>query len=177
MIALESSEPLRRLVAECEARAGRSLEAARDSDGWAALLSWTDVAALAAEPLVELGSHSVDHFRLGLAGEAEVRDQLRRSKRAIEEQTRRPCTLLAYPNGSYTPRVAAIAHAEGYSCAVTTDEGVNPKGVDPLALRRIAVPPDADPAELLAIVAGLAEDLRELRQRLGLLPARHFTIA
>jgi len=170
---LEFAPPLLRFIRDREAESGRSLETLKESDDWAALLDWEQVAALAADPLVEVGSHSVDHTRLGLADDDTVRVQLDGSKREIEQRTGRPCPFLAYPNGSYSAAVAAAAREAGYACGLTTDEGLNATGADVMALRRIPVPPEAEPTALLALVAGLTSDLSALKARLtGTVDAR-----
>jgi peptidoglycan/xylan/chitin deacetylase (PgdA/CDA1 family) len=162
---LEYAPLVNALVAECEQRAGGSLEALKEADDWSALLSWDDVASLAREPDVEIGSHSVDHTRLGLADLDTVRRELRESKAALERRTGKPCRHLAYPNGSWSPAVAQVVREEGYSSALGTEEGLNPVGHEPTAVRRIGVPPEAGSTELLAYVSGLSDALAALKAR------------
>lgn len=157
---------LAELLRGCEQRATRSLEAIKESDPWSALLTWTEVIPLASGSDVEIGSHTVDHARLGLADASTVRDELRRSKAEIEAQTGRPCRHLAYPNGSYNAEAVQIARQEGYACALTVDEGLNPPGQDLMMLQRIGVPPDVSSTELLARVSGLSVALARLKSRL-----------
>jgi len=161
------------LVAQCEERAGRSLEALKETDDWSALLSWEDVAALAREPDVEIGSHSVDHTRLGLADLDTARRELRESKAELERRTGRPCRHLAYPNGNWSPAVARIAREEGYASALGTEEGLNPVGHEPMAMRRIGVPLEVGSTELLAFASGLSDAISALKARaLGGRPER-----
>jgi peptidoglycan/xylan/chitin deacetylase (PgdA/CDA1 family) len=161
---VEYADGVLELVRDCERRAGRSLEEVKESDDWTALLTWEEVRSLAEDPAIEVGSHTLDHTRLGLASAAVVREQLRRSKREIEARTGKPCRHLAYPDGSYGPESAAIAREEGYASALTSEEGLNRKGDDPMTLRRIAVPVDASGIDLLARVCGLSALLTRLKE-------------
>jgi peptidoglycan/xylan/chitin deacetylase (PgdA/CDA1 family) len=162
---LEYAPVVEAIVTECERRAGRSLESIKETDDWSALLSWDDVASLARDPDVELGSHSVEHTRLAFAEPGTVCRELRESKAEIERRTSGPCAHLAYPNGSWSPAVAQLVREEGYVCALTTEEGLNPVGHELTALRRIGVPPDVGSTELLAYVSGLSEALAAVKAR------------
>jgi peptidoglycan/xylan/chitin deacetylase (PgdA/CDA1 family) len=138
-----------------EAESGRRLADVFETDPWASVLSWSDVRRAAAEPDVTFGSHTVDHIRLGLVDEPEIEAQLRRSKRAIEEQTGRPCRYFCYPNGSVSPTAAALTARCGYDAAVTTEAGLNPVGHDPMQLRRINLSDAGGEAETLVELSGL----------------------
>lgn len=163
---LEYGEVVTRLVRQCEERAGRSLEAFKEADEFSALLSWDEVRQLAEQPDVEIGSHTVDHTRLGFADEPTVRDQLSRSRREIEAASGRPCRFLAYPNGSYTARVARLAEEAGYVAALATEEGTNPPNHPLMALRRLALPADRDETEVEARMCGLSDAIAALKARL-----------
>lgn len=160
---LESCGEMRSLIECWESLADRSLELAKDSDEWAGLVSWEDIERLAADEDVEIGSHTVDHVQLALADPMTIWDELRRSKKAIEERTGRSCGALSYPCGNYDASVVAIARQAGYTCGVTADDGFNRPGDDVMTLRRIAVPVEASVTELLARVSGLSEELSRLK--------------
>lgn len=136
------------LAAELESESGRGLSDVYDADDWTKVLSWEEVRSLADDG-VTFGSHTVDHVRLALIGPQAARDQLLRSKKAIEKQTRRPCRLLSYPSGSFDARVAETARQCGYAGAVTTVAGLNRPGDDPMALRRISLSHEAGSTEVL----------------------------
>jgi peptidoglycan/xylan/chitin deacetylase (PgdA/CDA1 family) len=169
---VEYGEATRALVLDCERRAGRSLQSEAETDDWSGLLSWRDVATLAAAPLAEIGSHTVDHTRLGLAEVDVVRDQLHRSKVDLEARTGRPCRHFAYPNGSYTAEAAALTREAGYDSAVTTDEGANAAGADAMTLRRFSVAAGVTPTEILATVCGLSDSLAAVTASLRSLASR-----
>lgn len=77
-------------------------------------LSAGQLRAVAASPLVTVGSHSVSHPLLTRLPDAELARELADSKRFLEEVTGRPVDLFAYPTGDYDRRVMAAVRAAGY---------------------------------------------------------------
>ncbi|WP_377640277.1 polysaccharide deacetylase family protein [Oryzobacter terrae] len=88
---------------------------------------------------VECQSHSLTHPRLATRPDAEVADELVRSREVLEDVTGHPVTSLAYPHGSYDDRVRAIAGESGYTTAYTTQPGKALGSDDLLALPRVKV--------------------------------------
>jgi peptidoglycan/xylan/chitin deacetylase (PgdA/CDA1 family) len=66
---------------------------------------------------MELGSHTMTHPDLRRLGDAELADELARSKAEIEALTGRPCRTLAYPFGLFDERVERAAADAGYELA------------------------------------------------------------
>lgn len=62
----------------------------------------------------EIGSHTRTHPWLTRLGDAELADELHRSKSECEERLGRACRSLAYPYGDVDDRVVAAAGAAGY---------------------------------------------------------------
>ena len=115
----------------------------------------------------EIGTHSVDHVPLPSLTDAELRDQLERSRATLEDLLGRPVTTMAYPFGLHDARVVAAARAAGYELACGCS-GAGPW--DPLRLPREPIFPRATSARLRAKVAGLYGPLRriaEFRNRLA----------
>lgn len=152
------------LAAELEREAGVRLADVIEHDPWAATMSW-DESRLAKQRGAEIGSHTVDHVRLSLAEPDTVWDQLTRSRSAIESELGVACTSLAYPNGDYTPAVAAAAQQAGYACAVTALLGLNGPGEDLFTLRRITFPMREHPDHILGLASGFQAAVAELRGR------------
>lgn len=99
-----------------------------------------DLAALARDPRVEIGSHTVDHVRMATLSPQAQRRQAIDSKRVLEEITGVPVRSFAYPYGQlgdFSPDSASILAGAGYTIAVTTHWGTRLAGTDMLALRRI----------------------------------------
>ena len=153
------------LATRLETAAGSSLADVFECDDWSEILTWSEIRTLG-EFKVTIGSHTVDHIRLGKVDIGDIREQLSESKRTIERQTNRPCDQLSYPNGDYNDETMELARAIGYTCAVTTEDGANAVGDDVMALRRIAIPDDCGVTELLFRVCGLSDAIFRLKRLL-----------
>jgi hypothetical protein len=69
---------------------------------------------------------------------ARTRDELRGSKRILEERLRKPVDFLCWPCGDYTEALRRQAIEEcGYRATVTVEKRANRLGDDPTLLRRI----------------------------------------
>jgi peptidoglycan/xylan/chitin deacetylase (PgdA/CDA1 family) len=123
---------LRRLKTEDELRAAMRDLAFRHSVDMARFcaelcMDWQELSALAADPLVTIGAHTVSHPILTKLDDASVRAELEGSCRAIEARMGGRPQHLAYPVGdraSAGPREFAIAAELGFKTAVTTRPGV-----------------------------------------------------
>lgn len=90
-------------------------------------LTWEEVGWLAADPLVTIGAHTVDHPMLAALSEAEAEFQMAESRRRITERIGVRPHHFAYPYGdpaSAGPREFALAARLGFATAVTTRPGV-----------------------------------------------------
>jgi peptidoglycan/xylan/chitin deacetylase (PgdA/CDA1 family) len=90
-------------------------------------MGWDELAALAADPLVTIGAHTVNHVMLAKVGEQAMRSELDMSRAAIEAWLGRRPEHLAYPVGDPVaagPREFAAAAELGFKTAVTTRPGV-----------------------------------------------------
>lgn len=86
-----------------------------------------------------LGSHTHNHYPLGLLSEKEMEFELKNSKVFFERLTHAPIEMVAYPYGtpdSCTKEVAEIAKSAGYQYGFTTTRGVNTLKNNPLLLNR-----------------------------------------
>lgn len=84
-------------------------------------------------------SHSVSHPRLAMLSPDACRDELARSRAALENGLGRSVRHLAYPFGSFSTQARDIAAEVGYVTACTVQEGIASSADDPLALPRIPV--------------------------------------
>jgi peptidoglycan/xylan/chitin deacetylase (PgdA/CDA1 family) len=90
-------------------------------------MDWNEIRELAADPLVTIGAHTVNHIMLGKAAEAAARFELKASRDAIEAALGAEVRHLAYPYGGRDlvgPREFRLASELGYRTAVTTRPGV-----------------------------------------------------
>ncbi len=120
-----------------ELRAGRGPTSAFD-----AILTWEEVAALDAEPLITIGAHTIDHYPLAQLDEDELHRQLIRSREELESRLGHPVEHFAYPFGRpehAAEREFAAAEAAGFASAVTTRPGHWQRDSSLYALPRLAV--------------------------------------
>lgn len=90
-------------------------------------MSWDEVRTLAADPLVTIGGHTVQHFAVCKLEAERARAEMDQGARMIEAETGQRPRHFAYPYGdagSAGPRDFAIAEALGFASAVTTRKGM-----------------------------------------------------
>ena len=107
-------------------------------------MTWDEISALAQDPLVTIGAHTVNHIMLGRASEQTVRSELAEGRALLEKKLGRKVDHLAYPYGdaiSASAREYAIAAELGYKTALTTRPGMvfAEHGAHLTALPRITV--------------------------------------
>lgn len=86
---------------------------------------------------VEIGSHTLTHPVLTNIDGERLRRELSDSKSRLESILDRRVELFCYPNGDSNNSVEREVKRAGYTCAVTTEEGLNGERSDPLKLMRI----------------------------------------
>jgi peptidoglycan/xylan/chitin deacetylase (PgdA/CDA1 family) len=99
-------------------------------------MSWDELGDLASAGW-EIGSHTVTHPRLPTLGDAELAEELGRSRQICGERMGRECTSLAFPYGAYDDRVVAAANAAGYTAAATLSARLHRS--EPLRWPRVGV--------------------------------------
>lgn len=107
-------------------------------------MNWSELATLAADPLVTIGAHTVNHVMLAKVPEGLARSEMAMSRSVIEAWLGHRPDHLSYPVGDRTsagPREFRIADELGFKTAVTTRPGVIfPEHLDHLtALPRISL--------------------------------------
>jgi peptidoglycan/xylan/chitin deacetylase (PgdA/CDA1 family) len=90
-------------------------------------MGWDELAELAADPLVIIGAHTVNHVMLAKVPDKTARSEMEMSRAVIEAALAVRPDHLSYPVGDSTaagPREFRIAAALGFKTAVTTRPGV-----------------------------------------------------
>jgi peptidoglycan/xylan/chitin deacetylase (PgdA/CDA1 family) len=101
-------------------------------------LSGADVRALSGAGF-EIGSHSMEHRFLTTLSTEPLRQDLARSKGALEALCGRPVRALSCPGGRWNRRVAEAAAEAGYATVATSRPGVNDSTTDRLRMQRIVI--------------------------------------
>lgn len=97
------------------------------------LMDADEVVELSRDPLVEIGSHTIDHTVLGEASAEEAYREMATSKERIEDLLEEPVASFCYPRCFYSPACPDAARRAGYTSAVTCGR----RGSwDPFELRR-----------------------------------------
>jgi peptidoglycan/xylan/chitin deacetylase (PgdA/CDA1 family) len=142
-------EQVRRLVEEAGKGCG-------DLTGTTEILTWSDVAEMAATGLVRFGSHTMTHLRLGgRVPSQELEREIAGSRSRLFERVGQEIDLFCYPNGEISPEALDCVRRH-YLGAVTTRGGWHLAGGDPYLIRRIGLHEDmSDSREaLLARISG-----------------------
>lgn len=91
------------------------------------VMSWDEIRALAADPLVTIGAHTRRHMALAKLPLEEACEEIESSIKRVAMELRRPCRHFAYPYGcehTAGEREFAMAAALGVETAVTTRKGL-----------------------------------------------------
>lgn len=96
------------------------------------LLNRDKLKELSEKPLIEIGSHCNYHIRLTeIVNYDQLRDELRVSKKNIEDLIQKPVTSLAFPFGAYNDCIVAHAKIAGYKNLLSVDKPDKYSGVLP----------------------------------------------
>ena len=123
----------------------------RKGIGWSNL-EWSDIQALDAHPLFEVGSHTASHpwdpqdnlvtwvdGRNPGKGAREAIAELQMSRADLEQKLGRSVDVLAWPCGWYNDELLRMAQHAGYRATFTVEEGLNRPGTDPMRIKRVFI--------------------------------------
>jgi peptidoglycan/xylan/chitin deacetylase (PgdA/CDA1 family) len=121
-----------------------------------AFMSWDEVRMLNSQRFA-IASHTVSHPILSRIPDAELKREVDRSKRRIEDELGVSCPWLVYPNGQkqdYSPEVFRRAREAGYQIGFTATGGYGRLGREPFEIDRMGVPGHRSVLEFEAGVSG-----------------------
>ncbi len=96
--------------------------------------------AVARDPAVRIGAHTVSHSYLGALPEDEQAREIADSKRTLEALIERPVEHFSYPHGDHEPETVAHVRAAGFRVACGSACAPVAGEVDPFDLPRVEVP-------------------------------------
>lgn len=114
------------------------------------LMSWEQLKTMSQNNLVEVGSHTRNHFRLnGQLDEQILNKEIISSKQHLQEELGQAINLFCYPNGDICPKTIELVQ-QHYQAAVTTQRGINKADTNQLhTLTRIGIHQDRSHSETL----------------------------
>jgi peptidoglycan/xylan/chitin deacetylase (PgdA/CDA1 family) len=120
-------------------------------------MSWEELKAFAADPLVTIGAHTITHCNLAQQSEATASFEMATSRARIEAALQRPVLHFAYPYGDRIAagrREFALARAAGFKTAVTTRPGmIFPESAAHLtALQRVSLNGNYQDARMIPVL-------------------------
>jgi peptidoglycan/xylan/chitin deacetylase (PgdA/CDA1 family) len=104
----------------------------------ARMLTWGQTEEIAGAG-IEIGAHGHSHAQLDQLGQVALREELRLSRRLLEDRLGRPITTMAYPYGYSSARVRREVDTAGYTSACAVANAVMSEDDDALAVPRLTV--------------------------------------
>jgi peptidoglycan/xylan/chitin deacetylase (PgdA/CDA1 family) len=103
------------------------------------LMTWDQTRRMIADGLIEAGSHTCTHHRLGQPmDESQLLREIVGSKETLQQNLDKPVELFCYPNGEISPAADRIVRNH-YLAACSTNRGWNDAEQDRHRLRRIGM--------------------------------------
>ena len=121
-----------------------------NSDTNPRLMSWTQLKKMSHSNLVEVGSHTCNHFRLNeQLNEQTLSQEIVHSQQRLQDELGQPVNLFCYPNGDVCPKAIQLVQ-QHYQGAVTTQRGINKATTNQLhTLSRIGIHQDRSHSKTL----------------------------
>ena len=149
---VEMSQLFTALAEMLESRAGKALSDICIEDDWSAIASWSEIENAVKQDRIDIGSHTVDHWRIDSLSENEILEQLVNSKAEIEGNLSTKCQYFCYPNGDYNQMSIELLKQAHYRAAFTTDVGLCKSKDDLMTLKRFNFPANKTKSEILYLL-------------------------
>lgn len=117
---------------------------------------WSELRA-AAGPDITIGVHTVSHLNLAVLEDEQIRQEMAENVGDIERELGVRPTAVAYPYGSWTPRVARAASEVGMQLGLTLEGHDVIPSTDLLSVPRVNIPASVSSAAFKLWVSGLAD--------------------
>jgi peptidoglycan/xylan/chitin deacetylase (PgdA/CDA1 family) len=147
------------LCQEIEQQTGKALSFIINDDPCAALADWRQLHHAKNSLNFEIGSHTLNHARLGLVDKHTASRELAESKTKLESKLDTHCASFCYPDNSYNAYAVQTA-AQYYDCALTTDTGLNKPNCNLMTLKRFNLPTSDNPLKMLYAISALCNSFK-----------------
>jgi len=102
-------------------------------------ITWDEAKEMQKSGVINLESHTMDHFNLLKISKNDARLQLANSKYWLEAHLKKPVTFLAYPEGDYNEDLKNMLKELKYEGAFTVNYGLVSSDSDAYEMPRVAV--------------------------------------
>ena len=102
------------------------------------LMGWREIEDMKRNGIT-IGSHTLNHPRLSLLENKDVRREIEGSKKLFEDRLGVPINHFAYPYGDMNESIIDIVREAGYTTACSVMSGFNSERINLFKLRRIGV--------------------------------------
>jgi peptidoglycan/xylan/chitin deacetylase (PgdA/CDA1 family) len=128
-------DTIEKLVGDLAHEVGVPVEELAVTDGF---IDWAQVQAMTRQG-VTFGGHGVDHLLLTQVSDEQADDEVLGSRTELDARLKEPVPTFSYPNGYWTPRVAAKVRSVGYRLGFIAQGGPVTCDDDPWTLRRVNI--------------------------------------
>lgn len=118
------------------------------------VLSREELVKFAADPLVTIASHSINHPNFLRLEPAQADTEFRESRAALEEVLRQPVDLFSFPHGAHDADLVRRAYQAGYIGVYTVEPSFAPQANGRFVAGRVATNPDDWPLEFRLKASG-----------------------
>lgn len=148
----EMNELFSALSKKLEISSGKALSELGREDDWSSIVSWDELREAVNANSIDVGSHTVNHWRLDCICKFDAIEQLKYSKKRIENELNISCDDFCYPNGNYNQLSIELTKASGYRSALCTNRGLCKSGDNLMTLKRFNFPSKRTKSELLFLL-------------------------
>ena len=89
--------------------------------------------------LIEFGSHTLSHVNLSKINDEQLFLELEKSKKEVENITKKECEAFAYPYGKFDDKIVESTKKVGYKNATVVKRGLFNKGDNIFTIKRIGI--------------------------------------
>ena len=103
------------------------------------LLNNEEILQMQNSGLIEFGSHTLSHVNLSTITDEQLINELRESKKEVENITKKDCEAFAYPYGKFDDKIVQAVKNAGYKNATVVKRGFFEQNDDVFTIKRIGI--------------------------------------